>query len=86
MQWPLCHDRERHIHDQGDQIGRFFAYLAIVYNGQFCENYKSWPNFGATFFYCKSYALVVTKMGLAAFFSQTHLVTLLVVYNLTISI
>jgi hypothetical protein len=26
-------------HDQGDQIGRVFAYWALVYFGQFSENY-----------------------------------------------
>jgi hypothetical protein len=30
--------------DQGDQVGRIFAYWAIVYFGQFLENHRSSPN------------------------------------------
>jgi hypothetical protein len=45
---------------QGDQIGRVFAYWVIVYFGKF-ENYKSSPNFGATFSYGKLFALILTK-------------------------
>jgi hypothetical protein len=34
---------------QGDQIGRIFALLVIVYFGQLIENYVNSPHFGATF-------------------------------------
>jgi hypothetical protein len=34
---------------QGDQIGRIFAQWAIVYYGQFFENYRSSRHFCATF-------------------------------------
>jgi hypothetical protein len=66
--------------DQGDQIGRIFAQWAIVYFGQWFENYIQSANFWATFFRDISYVLIFTKNGLATFwasFSQTHLVTLL---------
>jgi hypothetical protein len=35
---------------QGDQIGRIFASWVIVFLRQFFENYKSSPDFWATFF------------------------------------
>jgi hypothetical protein len=35
--------------DQGDQIGRIFAYWAIVSFGRFKENFRSNPNFWAIF-------------------------------------
>jgi hypothetical protein len=35
---------------QGDQIGRIFVHWAMVYFGQFLENYRSTPNFWATIF------------------------------------
>jgi hypothetical protein len=63
---------------QGDQIGIFFAHWEIVSFGQFCENYKSSPNFWANFFRRKSN--LDKKMGWATFwaiFAQTHLVTLI---------
>jgi hypothetical protein len=48
--------------------------------GSSFENYRSSPNIRATFFYGKSYVLVLTKRGveplMGRFFSQTHLVTL----------
>jgi hypothetical protein len=43
---PSCH----FTYNQGDQIGRIFAYWAIVYFGQFYENYKRIPNFLGNFF------------------------------------
>jgi hypothetical protein len=36
--------------NQGDQIGRIFAFWVIVYFEQFFENYKNNPNFCAAFF------------------------------------
>jgi hypothetical protein len=41
--------------DQGDLIGRFFAYWAIVYYGQVLfENYRSSQTIWAAFFHGKS--------------------------------
>jgi hypothetical protein len=40
--------------DQGDQIGRIFAYWTIVFFGQFLENCKSSPQIFATFSTIKS--------------------------------
>jgi hypothetical protein len=40
---------------QGDQIGRIFAYWAIVSFGQFIENYRN---------FALNYALILTKNGL----------------------
>jgi hypothetical protein len=37
-------------YNQGDQIGRIFAQLLIVYFGQFSENYKSYPQFRGYFY------------------------------------
>jgi hypothetical protein len=34
---------------QGDQIGRIFAQWAIIYYGQFLENYRCSPHFWVTF-------------------------------------
>jgi hypothetical protein len=51
------------------------------YFGYFLENYRSSSNFGASFFYGKSYAQIMTKSGLAyilGIFSRTHLVALFV--------
>jgi hypothetical protein len=50
--------------DQGDQIGRIFAYWALVYFGLFFENYISSTNSLATFSKCISYAFILTKSGL----------------------
>jgi hypothetical protein len=64
---------------QGDQIGRIFANLAIVYKGQLSKIYKSSPKILATSSAEKSYVVILTKRGWAMFwaiFSQTHLVTL----------
>jgi hypothetical protein len=56
------------------RIGRLFDI------GSFFENYRSIPHFGYTFFYGKSYELILTKNGLGfilgEFFSLHHLVTL----------
>jgi hypothetical protein len=63
---------------QGDQIGRIFTQWAIVYFGQWFENYRSSPNFLATFSRSTSYVLIFAKNDGAIFlatFSQTHLVT-----------
>jgi hypothetical protein len=60
---------------QGDKIGRVFADWAIVYFGLLFENYKSRPNYWATFFHGET----CEKTGWAtvwAISSQTHLVTL----------
>jgi hypothetical protein len=57
---------------QGDQIGRIFAYWAIVFFGQFYEKYSSSQKVKVIYKFRQ-------KMGWAklwAIFSQTHLVTL----------
>jgi hypothetical protein len=41
----------RHVYlprDQGDQIGRVFAYWVIAYFGHFYENYRNTLKFSAT--------------------------------------
>jgi hypothetical protein len=61
---------------QGEQIGRIFAYWAIVYTGHLFENYGSSPTFGDTILNGKSSVLMLTKMGLTtcwSIFSPTHL-------------
>jgi hypothetical protein len=42
---PQCNDSQ----NQGDQIGRIFAYRAIVFFRQSLKNYKSSENSWATF-------------------------------------
>jgi hypothetical protein len=44
---------------QGDQIGRIFAYWAIVYFGQFILNYRSRPNVRTTFFQQKKMHVLI---------------------------
>jgi hypothetical protein len=56
--------------NQGDQIVRIFAHWAIVYFGQFLENYRGNTNFWSPIFYGKSYALILTKMGRAIFWAM----------------
>jgi hypothetical protein len=46
--------------DQGDHIGRIFAYWAFVYFGQFFY-YRTSPNICATLFHGESYELILTK-------------------------
>jgi hypothetical protein len=65
--------------NQGDQIGRIFAYWSIIYFGLYFETYRCNANFWTTFFYGTSYVLILTNIVWATFwatFSQTHLVTL----------
>jgi hypothetical protein len=50
--------------NQGEQIGRIFAYWVLAYFGQFRENYGNSPNLCATLFYGKSGAQVLTKNAL----------------------
>jgi hypothetical protein len=49
---------------QGDQIGRIFALLAIVYFGRFKKNCNSSPHFCAIFPLRIDYVLNLTKIGL----------------------
>jgi hypothetical protein len=49
--------------EQGDQIGRIFAFWVIVYFGQFLENNKRSPNDWITFSHGKRYLSIVTKDG-----------------------
>jgi hypothetical protein len=55
--------------DQGDQIGRIFAYWAIVYFGQFIENYGSSPDFCAPFSHGNCAKLNLEKLVLATFWA-----------------
>jgi hypothetical protein len=65
-------------HFQGDQIGRIFAYWAVVYVGQFSENYRSSVNSYTTFSrytLCINFGKKWVGLHFGRFFSQTHLVT-----------
>jgi hypothetical protein len=65
--------------NQGDQIGRFFAYWVVVYLGQFIEIFRCSPISWATIIQDTRYVLILSKwVGLQiwAIFSQTHLITL----------
>jgi hypothetical protein len=53
--------------NQGDQIGRIFAYWATIYLGHFDENYRKSTNCLATFFHGKIHVLILTKMDWASF-------------------
>jgi hypothetical protein len=55
---------------QSDQIGKIFSQWMIVFYGQFSENYKSGPNFGATFVHGKSSVLTLTKYELGYIFGD----------------
>jgi hypothetical protein len=46
------------LHAQGDQIGRIFAFWAIVFFGQNLENYRNSANFWATFFHDTIYIYI----------------------------
>jgi hypothetical protein len=59
--------KEKNRSKQGDQIGRFFAYLATVYFGYFFANYRRGPNYCATYFHGKSYLKLLPKACRAAF-------------------
>jgi hypothetical protein len=67
--------------DQGDQIGRIFAYWGIVFFGQFFLFTEGAFNFWPTFSKGKiMYIFILTKNGLGCIlgdFTQTHLVTLI---------
>jgi hypothetical protein len=70
--------------DLGDQIGRIFAYPAIVYFIHiFLKNYRNSPNFLFTFFTEKVMHVFLTINGLGyihtiwAIYSQTHLAILI---------
>jgi hypothetical protein len=55
---------------QSDKIGRIFAYWAIVFFGQFSENYISSPHFLDTFLRGYCYASILTKMHWATFWAS----------------
>jgi hypothetical protein len=65
---------------QGDQVGRFFAYNVIIYFWQFVLTYRSGPNFCVTFCTVKVMLLILTKTGggqhLRRFLPQRHPVSL----------
>jgi hypothetical protein len=64
---------------QGDQIGRIFAYWAILFIGQLFENYRNSTFLGDTFPHGKRYLqnLAQNVLGfILGHFSQAHLVTL----------
>jgi hypothetical protein len=48
-------------YNQGDQIGRIFSQLGIVYFKKCLFNYISSPHFCASFVISKDYALILTK-------------------------
>jgi hypothetical protein len=50
---------------QGDQIGRIFAYWAIVFFGLFSEKYWSSHNFGASFYQGKMCTIFGKNVSLA---------------------
>jgi hypothetical protein len=69
---------------QGDQIGRLFAYLAIIFSGKFFESCRSSQNLLSTYFFhgkscvvCFNFDKRMLGNILGDFFSKTHLVTLL---------
>jgi hypothetical protein len=67
-------------HGQGDQIGRIFAYLAVVYVARFFFNYKISAKFWPASFHGASYVFILTKKGWDAIWaipSQTNLVALI---------
>jgi hypothetical protein len=67
------------VENQGDQIGRIFAFWAIIWL-QNTLSYRSRPMFGGTFFHGKINVSVLTKIGWATFWAictQTNPVTLL---------
>jgi hypothetical protein len=55
---------------QGDQIGRIFAFWAIVFSGQFFENKRSSPKLWATIFRSKNYVLILPNNGLGDIFGR----------------
>jgi hypothetical protein len=59
---------------QGGQIVQNFAKFVIVYFGQFIENYRNSPHFGATTVHVLQAFFTKKKWG--ATFSQTYLFTL----------
>jgi hypothetical protein len=46
---------------QGGQIWLVFADWAVLFFGQFFENYRRSPNFWSTFFHGRSYELIFTS-------------------------
>jgi hypothetical protein len=67
------------------RLGEFFCYRKIANFGQFLENScMQWQKFSATFFHGKSFVFILTNNGLGSIlgvFSQTHLVTLVLMKN-----
>jgi hypothetical protein len=62
-------DQIYEVGDQGDQIGRIFAYWAIVYSVKFIENYRSSPNFLGYYFHWEK--VKYDENGFRYIFSQT---------------
>jgi hypothetical protein len=68
---PICNIASTKLHTyavkQGYQIGRTFAHRAIVYVGQFCENYKK-QSFGQLFSPGKSNLFILAKKWVGLLF------------------
>jgi hypothetical protein len=58
------------LYHQGDQIGRIFAYWAVVFLGLFFENYISSPKIWATIFSGKNYALILANNSVGLHFGR----------------
>jgi hypothetical protein len=58
--------------EQGDQIGRIFAYWMIVFFGYLFDYYKRNEKMRATLSHGESDALISTKMGWATLWAFFH--------------
>jgi hypothetical protein len=56
--------------EQGDQIGRIFAYWAMVNFGHFFENYRSSINILGTLFHGKNCVLILTNIRVGLHFGR----------------
>jgi hypothetical protein len=56
-QLTLAADVTKMVFEQGDQIGRIFAFWVIVFFGQLFENFQSSANFRA-FFHGSIYVII----------------------------
>jgi hypothetical protein len=75
-----CHSFFNRDDCQGDQIGRLFAYWAIVNFGEFVGNCSCSPNYILATFFMVCCVLILEKNGWATFwaiFSKAHIVTLM---------
>jgi hypothetical protein len=70
--WVCSHVLEFDISypDQGDQIGRIFAYWAIVYFEQFIKLHRRSPDIWTAYFHEKSYVLILPKKWVGLHFQR----------------